>query len=139
PEVLHITTLDFANAAAKVDLINNELDVTATVSAVHTLLNANHIVTSAGAPGVLGYGDKGGGVTAVRYTLPGDANLDGSVGVADLGALSTAYGTTGTAIWSQGDFNNDSAVGVADLGALSTNYGNSLVGGPADNAATATA
>jgi hypothetical protein len=69
------------------------------------------------------------GVIKLTALLNGDANLDGTVNVADLGALSTSYGATSGANWSQGDFNNDGAVNVADLGALATNYGQSVGGG----------
>jgi len=53
----------------------------------------------------------------------GDANLDGKVGIADLGALADNYGATQAATWARGDFNGDGRVGVADLGALADNYG----------------
>jgi len=67
----------------------------------------------------------------VKYTFSGDANLDGSVGVGDLGVVATNYGATSGAIWGQGDFNYDGAVNVADLGALASYYGDSLAGGSA--------
>jgi len=53
----------------------------------------------------------------------GDANLDGTVGIADLGALADNYGVTEGASWDMGDFNFDGQIGIADLGALSDNYG----------------
>jgi hypothetical protein len=86
--------------------------------------------------GKLGYGDFGGGLVRVRFTLPGDTNLDGSVTVADLGALSTSYGATSGAVWSQGDFDFNGTVDVADLGGLATTYGTSLAGGPAATGGT---
>ena len=54
--------------------------------------------------------------------LPGDANLDGLVGLADLLALADNYGKTG-AIWFDGDFNADGLVGIADLMAMADHYG----------------
>jgi len=66
---------------------------------------------------------------AVRFTLVGDVDLDGQVGVADLGILATDYGTTTQGGWGAGDLNADGAIGVADLGMLATNYGQSLTGG----------
>ncbi|HSV15287.1 MAG TPA: PEP-CTERM sorting domain-containing protein [Tepidisphaeraceae bacterium] len=85
----------------------------------------HQIITSSGG-GVLGYRDLGNGQTEVRFTLPGDAALDGTVDVGDLGALATAYGATAGGAWSQGDFNYDGKVDVGDLGALASHYGQSL-------------
>ncbi|OPX25203.1 MAG: hypothetical protein B1H04_00490 [Planctomycetales bacterium 4484_123] len=56
-------------------------------------------------------------------TYMGDANCDGKVGIADLGALADNYGKTSGATWRDGDFNRDGKVGIADLGALADNYG----------------
>ncbi len=55
----------------------------------------------------------------------GDANVDGEVGIGDLGILAGNYGTTGSAAWSMGDFNGDGEVGIGDLGILAGNYGQS--------------
>ena len=62
-------------------------------------------------------------VTNVLGTNFGDANLDGKVGIADLGALADNYGLEVGAGWAQGDFSGDGKVGIADLGALADNYG----------------
>ena len=70
-------------------------------------------------------------------TYQGDANDDGKVDVADLGALATSYNTPSGATWAQGDFSGDGAVGVADLGQLATNYGNSLTGLPSSTQSSA--
>jgi hypothetical protein len=56
----------------------------------------------------------------VRYTIAGDADLDGDVDVADLGRLASNWQTA--APWSGGDFNYDGAVDVADLGLLASNW-----------------
>ena len=53
---------------------------------------------------------------------PGDANGDGTVGIADLAALADYYGLS-PATWSQGDFTGDRLVGIADLVVLADNYG----------------
>ena len=53
--------------------------------------------------------------------LPGDANLDGTVGAADLNIVLSHYGKPGN--WSQGDFNGDGTVGLADLNIVLSNYG----------------
>ena len=59
--------------------------------------------------------------------LPGDANMDGEVGIADLCTLSDHYAWPGG--WEHGDFNLDGTVGIADLGILADNYGRTLWGG----------
>ncbi len=55
--------------------------------------------------------------------IPGDANLDGTVDVSDLGILATNYGATSGKTWEDGDFTGDGKVNVSDLGILATNYG----------------
>jgi hypothetical protein len=60
------------------------------------------------------------------WTLPfptGDANMDGTVGIADLGFLVGHYGGLGS--WIDGDFNFDGIVNVDDLGILSSSLGES--------------
>ncbi|MCD6377303.1 MAG: PEP-CTERM sorting domain-containing protein, partial [Planctomycetes bacterium] len=57
----------------------------------------------------------------------GDANLDGSVDVSDLGILAGNYGGTGKS-WSEGDFDGDLVVDISDLGILAGNYGFSTGG-----------
>ncbi len=54
--------------------------------------------------------------------LPGDANVDGLIGLADLAALTDNYGQW-DAGWKQGDFTGDGLVGLADLAALADGYG----------------
>ncbi len=58
--------------------------------------------------------------------LPGDANLDRSVDVGDLGILAGNYGAVGGQTWATGDFNGDGNVDVGDLGILAGNYGTSV-------------
>lgn len=58
--------------------------------------------------------------------IPGDADLDGSVDVVDLGILATNYGATSGKTWADGDFSGDGAVDVVDLGILATYYGQRL-------------
>ena len=61
--------------------------------------------------------------TLVRHTLTGDANLDQSVGFADLVSLAQNYNANGRS-WTHGDFDYDAAatVGFADLVSLAQNY-----------------
>jgi hypothetical protein len=88
----------------------------------------------AGKKAYLGYGDNttlgkstynGFTVDAtsvlVRWTIKGDATLDGQVDVSDLGALATNWQTS-TNSWARGDFNYDGFVDVTDLGDLATNW-----------------
>src|SRR5207248_7096657 len=66
-----------------------------------------------------------------KYTLRGDANLDGTVGFADLVTVAQNYGnSSGQASWDAGDFNYDGNVGFADLVALAQNYGGLLPAAP---------
>ena len=53
---------------------------------------------------------------------PGDADLDGAVGLTDLNILADNYGRD-DAGWMEGDFNTDGHVGIADLATIADNYG----------------
>ncbi|HEX4054406.1 MAG TPA: autotransporter-associated beta strand repeat-containing protein [Tepidisphaeraceae bacterium] len=98
------------------------------------------IVTSAptGTKFGIGYADgaDGGisGITSgqleVKYTLYGDANLDGSVNSIDFGDMAANFGKSGK-VWDQGDFNYDGTVNSIDFGLLAGNFGKS-VGSNAD-------
>lgn len=59
----------------------------------------------------------------IRYTKPGDANLDGAVNFADLVRVAQNYGQTVGELWSQGDFNYDGNVNFQDLVTVAQNYG----------------
>jgi hypothetical protein len=61
----------------------------------------------------------------VRYTWLGDANLDRSVDVADLGILASNWQQS-PRVFSQGDFNYDGVVDISDLGMLATSWQKSL-------------
>ena len=72
----------------------------------------------------------------VRYTLAGDAGLDGRVNFDDLLRLARHYNTTGPgATWSAGDFNYDQVVNFADLLTLARNYNGALPADPIPGAA----
>jgi len=87
--------------------------------------------TAAAAGRTLGYADSADNVVAglasntilVKYTIPGDANLDGSVNFSDLVILAQHYGANAT--WDQGDFGYGGKVNFADLVALAQNYNKS--------------
>ena len=71
----------------------------------------------------------------IRYTLNGDTNLDGTVGIADFSSLGANYNAAGG--WSRGDFNYDSLVGIADFSQLASNYNQSIPSAPARSAPAA--
>jgi hypothetical protein len=54
-------------------------------------------------------------------TAFGDFNLDGVVGILDLGLLGDGYNAAGG--WASGDANGDGSIGILDLGLLGDNYG----------------
>jgi hypothetical protein len=66
----------------------------------------------------------------VRETIVGDANLDGTVGFADLVKVAQNYdrivSNTTDSWWASGDFNYDGVVNFADLVAVAQHYDQSL-------------
>jgi len=66
----------------------------------------------------------------VRYTLAGDANLDGRVDFSDLVRLAQNYNTnvsaSGDGWWSRGDFTYDGITDFSDLVKLAQNYNTAL-------------
>ena len=65
----------------------------------------------------------------IRYTLTGDANLDGTVDSADFSVLATHFNQAGQT-WAVGDFNYDGNVNALDFDALATNFGANVPGSP---------
>jgi hypothetical protein len=61
-----------------------------------------------------------GPAVAVRYTLYGDANLDGKVDIIDLGKVGTHWQSSGW--WTEGDSNYGGFVDIVDLGMVGTNW-----------------
>jgi hypothetical protein len=61
------------------------------------------------------------GTIEIKYTLLGDANLDGVVNAIDFGILAANFnkGVTG---WDKGDFNYDNVVSAVDFGELAANF-----------------
>jgi hypothetical protein len=54
----------------------------------------------------------------IKYAIPGDANLDGTVDGSDFAILANNYGVTSGATWADADFNFDGAVNGTDFGIL---------------------
>jgi hypothetical protein len=82
-----------------------------------------------------------GTAVLLRWTRFGDANLDGTVNLADFNRLAGNFGST-TAQWDQGDFDYNGTVNLADFNRLAANFGLSAAGStvaPADWAALASA
>jgi autotransporter-associated beta strand protein len=65
-----------------------------------------------------------GTAVLVRYTLYGDANLDGTVDTVDFNNLASNFSQSGN--WSQGDFNFDGVVDTVDFNLLAANFSQSL-------------
>ena len=63
-----------------------------------------------------------GSIDAVPAPLPGDANGDGSVTIADFAILRANFGTSNSS-FSMGDFNEDGSVTIADFAILRANFG----------------
>ena len=64
----------------------------------------------------------------LRYTVIGDANLDGTTDTIDFNLLASNFSSTG-ARWSKGDFNYDATVDTIDFNLLAANFSKVL---PAD-------
>jgi autotransporter-associated beta strand protein len=60
----------------------------------------------------------------VKVVLYGDATMDGTVNIYDLGQVLANYNKSGT--WATGDFNYDGTVNIYDLGTVLANYNKSL-------------
>jgi hypothetical protein len=142
PSGTSVVTSLTINSNAKLDLTNNSMVVDYT-GPVGTLVGdtrqnilAGKITTTSGTPLIgLGYANNAvlspvkssfGGLTVdassilIKYTYFGDADVDGDVDVADLGALATNWQTA--SVWSGGDFDYNGTVDVNDLGLLASNW-----------------
>jgi hypothetical protein len=83
----------------------------------------------------IGYADgKDGVVTGlssgqieIKYTLLGDANLDGLVNGSDFNILAANFNQSITG-WDQGDFNYDGLVNAADFNVLAANFNQGVSG-----------
>jgi MYXO-CTERM domain-containing protein len=77
------------------------------------------------------------GTIEIRYTLLGDANLDGAVNGTDFAILATNFNKA-VGGWDQGDFNYDGSDNGADFAFLASNFNKGVgpsVGSTADAAA----
>jgi hypothetical protein len=98
---------------------------TGVITSAAAQANANHTTA-------IGYADsadsQGINTTSntieLKYTLYGDASLDGQVNSADLQRLLASFNTPGA--WDQGDFNYDGVVNSADLQALLATFNTAL-------------
>jgi hypothetical protein len=68
------------------------------------------------------------GQIEVKYTLLGDANLDGLVNGSDFNILAANFNQSITG-WDQGDFNYDGLVNAADFNELAANFNQGISGG----------
>jgi hypothetical protein len=148
------STFDLSNNA----LIVNQTDGTPTLSTVRGLIihgrnggawNGSGITSSTAAgnaAGSIGYAlgsdifsggggtfagqNAGAGSVVARYTLAGDATLDGVVDFNDLVKLAQNYNTTVSAStdswWNRGDFTYDGVTDFNDLVKLAQNYNTAL-------------
>jgi fibronectin-binding autotransporter adhesin len=64
------------------------------------------------------------GAVTVQVVLYGDATMDGTVNIYDLGQVLANYNKSG--VWDTGDFNYDGTVNIYDLGTVLANYNKSL-------------
>jgi len=67
----------------------------------------------------------------VKFTLFGDANMDGAVGAQDVSLLYQNLGSASGKTWKDGDFNYDGAVGAQDVSLLYQNLGQFAPAAPA--------
>jgi autotransporter-associated beta strand protein len=112
----------FTDTTGRVDVTNNVLIAPHDQNAVRGLLLAGQIMTSTPG-GTVGYGDAGGGLTRVQFTLAGDGDLSGNVDLTDFTYLAANFNnTSGTATWLQGDYNYDGNVDLTDFTYLASNF-----------------
>jgi hypothetical protein len=66
----------------------------------------------------------------IKYTLGGDANLNGIVNALDFNALASSFGASSMS-WINGDFNYDGTVNSLDFPLLAANFNQVLLSAPA--------
>jgi hypothetical protein len=70
------------------------------------------------------------GTVMVKYTLIGDADLNGTVNGVDFGLLAANFNKT-VSLWDQGDFNYDGIVNGIDFTAMAANFNKAVDAGAA--------
>jgi len=68
----------------------------------------------------------GGNAVVVKYTLVGDANLDGTVNLADYNKMLSNFNATSGATWTGGSFDYSGSVGLADYNDVIHNFNQTL-------------
>jgi hypothetical protein len=139
PSSSPLATLDIGNAEVQLNYSSGS----SPLATVQALVTAGYNGGSWSGPGItssnvaahasngdspavaVGYFDNGSGTVTIGYVLAGDANMDGTVGLADFNILSANYGESGKD-WQQGDFNYDGTVGLQDFNILAANYGDTI-------------
>jgi hypothetical protein len=100
----------------------------AAVGAHKTALGYGESSTVLGASGGTFAGQSVDGTAVLlKYTLSGDANLDGKVDTLDFNSLAASFGGSGK-FWTQADFNYDGTVDTLDFNSLAANFGGTIAG-----------
>jgi hypothetical protein len=94
------------------------------------VITSSSAATSAGVFGV-GYAGSADGLVSgqpvnsveIKYTVMGDANLDGVVDSSDAVQMARNYLAAGKSNWDQGNFNYDSTINLSDAQILQKNFG----------------
>jgi fibronectin-binding autotransporter adhesin len=136
----HTMALPTIEAGGRLDITNNEVVLQGTsLAAANALVQSGYAGGSWTGAGInsssaaaqsgraVGIGTAGDDVL-VKFTWGGDATLDGSVTIADLGVLAANW-QANERYWFHGDFNFDGSVNIADLGILAANWQKGTSGG----------
>lgn len=84
----------------------------------------NYMLTSAGQTAVAQVGFVTEAIPASQRIPDFDINLDGAIGLADIGNITGRWGQTSTCKgWIRADATNDGAVGLADIGRVTSRWG----------------
>ena len=96
-------------------------DTSANVKAMDLV---NYMLSSAGQAYVAQVGFVTATVPSAQPIVDYDVNLDGAIGLGDLGNITGRWGQTSACNgWIRADVNNDGAVGLADIGKVTAHWG----------------